>query len=71
MEKRCLREACESPVGLSMSDDPMGNVFIKRWSRLRGEVGWERVAYWLQRCERLLLPLLNSWSHLYGLLMYA
>ena len=32
--KHCLKEACESPVGLSMCDNPMETVFIKRWVHL-------------------------------------
>ena len=32
----------------------------KGGSPLRGEVGWDRVAYWLQRFQWLLLPLLSS-----------
>ena len=33
----------------------------------RGKVGWERVAYWPQWCQLLLLLLLSSWSHSYGI----
>ena len=29
--KCCLRGTCESPVGLTMCDDPMETFFIKRW----------------------------------------
>ena len=38
--------ACESHVGLSMCDNPM-----EGGSLLKGEVAWDRVAYWLQRCQ--------------------
>ena len=34
---------------------------------MRGEVSWDRVVYWLQRSQWLLLTLLSSWSHCYGL----
>ena len=34
---------------------------------MRGEVSWDRVVYWLQRGQWLLLTLLSSWSHFYGL----
>ena len=36
-------------------------------SILRGKVGWDKVAYWLQRCKWLLLPFLSSWSYHNGL----
>ena len=65
--KCCLTGACENPVGVSICDGPMEIVFVKRWSPMRGELGWDRVAYWLQRCQWLLLSLLSSWSHHYGL----
>ena len=34
---------------------------------LENKVGWDRVAYCSQRCQCLLLLLLSSWSHCYGL----
>ena len=40
---------------------------LKDESLLRGGFGWDRVAYWSQRCQWLLLPLLSFWSHHYRL----
>ena len=33
---------------------------------MRRDVGWDRVAYWSQWCQWLLLPLLRFWSHFMG-----
>ena len=55
-----------------MWDFPCGTIvwklsLSKGESLLREEVDWHKFAYWLQRCQWLLLPLLSSWSHLYEL----
>ena len=61
--KRRLR-ACENPVGLSPCLTVLWKLSLsKSGSLLRREVGWDRVAYWSQRCQWLLLPLLSFWSH--------
>ena len=60
--------ACENPVGLTMCEGLMKTVFTKRWVPLEIRlVGGDRVAYWLQSCQWLLLSLLSSWSRHYGL----
>ena len=40
--------------------------FSKSGSLLRGDVGWDRVAFWSQRCQWLLLSLLSSWMFSLG-----
>ena len=51
-----------------MCEGLMKTVFTKRWVPLEIRlVGGDRVAYWLQSCQWLLLSLLSSWSHHYGL----